>query len=408
MKCGLLGRKLSHSYSPRIHGMLGRYSYTLFEKEPEELETFLRQEDFSGINVTIPYKKAVIPFLDELSPAARKMGCVNTIVRRPDGTLCGHNTDCFGFLSMVQRTGLSLAGKKALVLGSGGASAMAVQVLQDLGAHTTVISRTGENTYAHLEKHADASLIVNTTPVGMYPANGESPLCLDIFPNLEGVLDLIYNPARTRLLMDAENRGILWENGLWMLVAQAKESAEWFTGRNIDDSVISVIHQALSAQMQNLILVGMPGCGKSTIGPLLAQASGKTFRDSDERIVSLAGKPIPQIFAEDGEEAFRRWETAALEQLGRESGLVIATGGGCVTLERNYPLLHQNGIIVWLKRELDQLPTQGRPLSQCQSLSRMYEARAPLYRSFADIISDNSGSAEAAAQAILAQLEEYK
>lgn len=408
MKCGLLGRKLSHSYSPRIHSMLGCYSYTLFEKEPEELETFLRQEDFSGINVTIPYKKAVIPFLDELSPAARKMGCVNTIVRRADGTLCGHNTDCFGFLSMVQRTGLSLAGKKALVLGSGGASAMAVQVLQDLGAHTTVISRTGENTYAHLEKHADASLIVNTTPVGMYPANGESPLCLDIFPNLEGVLDLIYNPARTRLLMDAENRGILRENGLWMLVAQAKESAEWFTGRNIDDSVISVIHQALSAQMQNLILVGMPGCGKSTIGPLLAQASGKTFRDSDERIVSLAGKPIPQIFAEDGEEAFRRWETAALEQLGRESGLVIATGGGCVTRERNYPLLHQNGIIVWLKRELDQLPTQGRPLSQCQSLSRMYEARAPLYRSFADIISDNSGSAEAAAQAILAQLEEYK
>jgi len=405
MKCGLLGRKLGHSYSPQIHSMLGNYSYSLFEKEPDELEEFLKYGDFTGINVTIPYKKDVIPFLDELSPAAQKMGAVNTIVRRKDGTLYGHNTDCFGFASMVKKSGLDVAGKKVLVLGSGGASNTVVAVLTELGADAVVISRTGKNNYENLARHADAAVIVNATPVGMYPDTLRSPIDLDLFPLLEGVLDLIYNPARTKLLLDAENRNLVTENGLWMLVAQAKEAAEVFSDASISDDRIGTIYHALSRQMLNLVLVGMPGCGKSTIGRLLADACGRPFVDADAEIVRLAGKPIPDIFAEDGEEVFRQWETAALEQLGKRSGLVIATGGGCVTKPRNYPLLHQNGILIWLKRDLEQLPTDGRPLSQKDRLQQMYVLRAPLYQAFSDIVVDNNGAPELTLTSILESLE---
>ena len=405
MKCGLLGRKLGHSYSPKIHALLADYSYALFEQEPEELEVFLKEGDFTGINVTIPYKKQVIPFLDEFSPIARKMGSVNTIVRRKNGTLYGHNTDYFGFSSMVHRTGLSVSGKKALVLGSGGASNTAVEVLKELGADVIVVSRSGQNNYRNLSLHADAAILVNATPVGMYPETGNSPVDLSLFPSLEGVLDLIYNPARTQLLLDAEKRGIPTENGLWMLIAQAKEAAESFTGHTMDDSMMHQIHGILQKQMQNIILVGMPGCGKSTMGKLLAEKCGKTFVDADAEIIRLAGKSIPEIFSEDGEETFRQWETKALESLGKQSGLVIATGGGCITRERNYPLLHQNGVIVWLKRDLDSLPTEGRPLSQANSLQDLYAVRAPLYNTFADIVVDNNGTAEETIHSILSSLE---
>lgn len=406
MKCGLLGRTLGHSYSPQIHAMLGDYAYTLFEKEPEEVADFLKNGDFAGINVTIPYKQAVIPYLDDLSDAARRIGAVNTILRRPDGSLWGHNTDYYGFSSMVQRTGLALEGKKVLVLGSGGASRTVVCVLEELGANPVVISRTGEDNYQNLSRHADAAAIVNTTPVGMYPNTGISPVELDGFSHLEGVLDLIYNPARTQLLLDAERRGIPTQNGLWMLVAQAKEAAEVFTGAPIAHSAIARIHHALSRQMQNLVLIGMPGCGKSTIGPLLAQATGRSFVDADETIAALAGKNIPEIFAQDGEDAFRRLETQVLADLGKRSGLVIATGGGCVTRADNYPLLHQNGILLRLERELSLLPTDGRPVSQSRSLSRLYEVRDPLYRAFADITIDNNGTPAQTLCAIAACLEE--
>ncbi len=406
MKCGLLGRTLGHSYSPQIHAMLGDYAYTLFEKEPEEVSDFLKNGDFTGINVTIPYKQAVIPYLDDLSDAARRIGAVNTILRRPDGSLWGHNTDYYGFSAMVQRTGLSLEGKKVLVLGSGGASRTVVCVLEGLGANPVVISRTGEDNYQNLSRHADAAVIVNTTPVGMYPNTGISPVELDGFSHLEGVLDLIYNPARTQLLLDAERRGIPNQNGLWMLVAQAKEAAEVFTGAPIAHSAIARIHHTLSRQMQNLVLIGMPGCGKSTIGPLLAQATGRSFVDADETIAALAGKTIPEIFAQDGEDAFRRLETQVLADLGKRSGLVIATGGGCVTRADNYPLLHQNGILLRLERELSLLPTDGRPVSQSRSLSQLYEVRDPLYRAFADITIDNNGTPAQTLCAIAACLEE--
>lgn len=406
MQCGLLGRKLGHSYSPQIHNLLGDYSYVLFEKEPEELENFLKNGDFSGLNVTIPYKKEVIPYLSELSPTAKKMGCVNTVLRRSDGTLYGHNTDYFGFTSLVRHAGLSIAGKKVLVLGSGGASNTAVAALKDLGASPVVISRSGENNYGNLHLHRDAAVIVNTTPVGMYPNTGVSPIDLGRFPHLEGVLDVIYNPARTQLLLDAEKLGIPRENGLWMLVAQAKEAAEVFTGGKISDEVIEKIYRQLSHQMKNIVLIGMPGCGKTTIGTLLAEKLGRTLADADEKIISLAGKSIPDIFAQDGEPTFRDWETKALTELGKQSGLVIATGGGCVTQKRNYPLLHQNGYLVWLERDCSVLPTDGRPLSQANDLGKMYAARKPLYEAFADIRVENAGTPAETVRKILDALEE--
>lgn len=405
MKCGLLGRKLGHSYSPQIHALLGNYSYQLFEKEPEEIGDFLKNGDFTGLNVTIPYKKEVIPFLDELSPAAARLGAVNTIVRR-DGKLIGHNTDYFGFRWLVQESGLQVARKKALVLGSGGASSTAAAVLQELGAKVIVISRSGENNYGNLDRHADAAVIANTTPVGMYPNTGKSALSLEGFPRLEGVLDAVYNPARTQILLDAERRGLAAVNGLWMLVAQAKESAEWFTGKEIPDSRIAKIHHALRLQMENIILIGMPGCGKTSVGQQLAQKLGKKFVDADESLEARVCRKITDIIPNDGEAAFREMESETLAELGKQSGLVIATGGGCVTQPQNYPLLHQNGTIFWLKRELDKLPTDGRPLSQKGTLGQMYEARMPLYLRFADAAISNDGSITETASAICRKLEE--
>lgn len=408
MKSGLLGRKLGHSYSPQIHEYLGSYSYDLFEREPNEIEAFLRNGDFTGINVTIPYKKDVIPFLDELSPTAVKMGSVNTVVRRKDGSLFGHNTDYFGFTSMVHRSGIQVAGKKVLVLGSGGTSNTAVKALEDLGAQVIIVSRSGENNYDNLHVHQDAAVIVNTTPVGMYPNTGVSPVDLSCFPTLEGVLDVIYNPAKTQLLLDAEKLGLPHENGLWMLVAQAKEAAEYFGGSPLPDSIIEIVYNKMSAKMKNIILVGMPGSGKSTIAALLAEQLGRSIIDADQKVIELAGKSIPDIFAEDGEAIFRQWETQALSDLGKKSQLIIATGGGCVTQQRNYPLLHQNGMIFWLQRELDLLPTDGRPLSQIQKLSDMYAMRKPMYEAFSDYQIDNNGTCQESIHQILSILEGNK
>lgn len=391
MECGLLGRKLGHSYSPQIHALLGTYSYRLIEMEPEAVGPFLREGAFTGLNVTIPYKKTVIPYLDALSPEARRLGAVNTILRR-EGRLIGHNTDYFGFRYLVEKSGLQLAGKKALVLGSGGASNTASAVLEELGARVVVISRTGENNYQNLSRHADAAVIVNATPVGMYPNTGIRPLDLGQFPELEGVLDAIYNPARTQILLDAERRGLTAVNGLWMLVAQAKESAQWFTGKPISDDVIAPIHRALRQQMENILLVGMPGCGKTTVGQQLAQELGKKFVDADQALEETTGRKITDILPNQGEAAFRALETQTLSGLGKQSGLVIATGGGCVTREENYDLLHQNGTVFWLTRGLDKLPTQGRPLSR--DLGQMYARREPMYRRFADAAVSNDGSVE--------------
>ena len=404
MQFGLLGEKLGHSYSPQIHRNFGDYPYQLFEKQPEELEDFLKNGNFVGINVTIPYKKAVIPYCDSLSERAKQLGAVNTIVRQKGGRLVGHNTDYFGFASMVARSGLIVADKKVLVLGSGGASVTAVAVLQELGANVVVISRTGENNYTNLANHKDTAIIVNTTPVGMYPNTDASPVDISIFPELEGVLDVIYNPANTKLLQAAQVRNLIAINGLWMLVAQAKESAEWFMGHKIPDGEIASVHATLKQQMENIVLVGMPGCGKSTIGALLAEKMGKQFIDADAEIVNTAGMSIPDIFSNSGEAGFREIETAVLKKLGKQSGLVIATGGGCVTREENYPVLHQNGKIIWIRRNIAQLPTDGRPLSQTNDLQQMYRQREPLYARFSDFSVENNDTPGAVVSSILGAL----
>lgn len=407
MKCGLLGEKLGHSYSPEIHKHYGSYSYSLFEKSPEALQSFLQSDLFDGLNVTIPYKKAVIPYCSRLTEQAQKLGAVNTIVRNADGTLTGHNTDYFGFQSMLKHSGLDPADKKVLVLGSGGASNTVCAVLQELGANVVVISRSGENNYENLHIHHDCAIIVNTTPVGMFPKTGVSPIDLAQFNKLEGVLDVIYNPSRTQLLLDAEKRNIKTENGLWMLVAQAKESAEWFTGTSIPDHQIETIYQHLKNQMENIVLIGMPGCGKSTIGKILAEKLNRNFMDADCCIEQSAKLTIPQIFEVHGEDGFRKIETQVLCELGKKSGQIIATGGGCVTRQENYPYLHQNGTIIWIKRPLDALPTDGRPLSQTNSLEKIYEARKPMYQAFSDYEVENQNTPEETANAIidLMQLE---
>ena len=386
-RCGLLGEKLGHSYSPAIHAQLGDYAYRLYECPREKLGAFLKTGDFDGLNVTIPYKKAVIPYCAELSPMAAAIGSVNTLLRRPDGTLYGDNTDAFGFESLLRHAGLDPKGKKCLVLGSGGASVTVQAVLRHLGAGSvTVISRSGEDNYHNLARHQDAELLVNATPVGMYPGNGLAAVDLTAFPACRGVADLIYNPARTALLLQAERLGIPCAGGLWMLVAQAQRAAELFTGTDIPESVIPRITASLRREMENLVLIGMPGSGKTTIAMALA-----------ERL----GRPIPTVFEREGEGGFRRRETAAIADLGKRSGVVIATGGGSILRPENYDLLHQNGTLFWLQRDWRKLPTDGRPISQSRDLSELLRERTPAYTRFADHIIDNNGTVEETLRQIL-------
>lgn len=401
LRCGLLGEHLGHSYSPQLHAMLGSYGYELFEVAPERLGDFLRSGAFDALNVTIPYKQRVIPYCAALSETARRIGSVNTLLRRADGSLYGDNTDYDGFLWLLARNGGVRPGEHALVLGDGGASKTVQAVLSTLGARVTVLSRRGARGFDTCKDHADAVLLVNATPVGMYPHNGERLIDLSDLPNCRCVLDLIYNPARTRLLLDAEARGVRHENGLAMLVGQAKRAAELFTGKEIPDSRCEEILCKLNGQMQNVVLIGMPGCGKSTVGALLAARLRRPFYDADAELEGELGCDIPTFFARYGETAFREAETKALARLGKGSGCVIATGGGCVTREENYPLLHQNGTIVWLRRPLGALPKDGRPISQSVDLSALYAARQPLYERFCDAAVDNAGTPEAAVEAII-------
>ena len=402
MKCGLLGAKLGHSYSQQIHGMLADYEYRNYEKSAEELDAFLRGGDWDGLNVTMPYKKAVIPYCTQLSERARRIGAVNTLVRLPDGGLYGENTDAYGFEKLIRRSGVEIAGRKCLVLGSGGASVMACAVLQDLGAGSvTVISRGGADNYGNLERHADAAVIVNTTPVGMFPHNGEAAVDLAAFPACEAVLDVVYNPARTALLLPAERRGLRCAGGLYMLVGQAKRSAELFAARSIDDGEIDRIEAQLRREMLNVVLVGMPGCGKSTLAAALGEALGRPVVEADALIAQAAGCSIPEIFAREGEEGFRRRESEVLREQGKRSGIVLSTGGGCVTREENYEALHQNGTIVWLRRDLAALPKEGRPISLRSDLGELFEQRRACYERFADCTVDNNGSVDETLRAIL-------
>ena len=401
MKCGLLGAHLGHSQSPRLHAMLGSYSYELFEVAPENLNYFLRSGDFDALNVTIPYKRAVVPYCAALSDAARAIGSVNTLVRMPDGTLFGDNTDYDGFSLLLQRNGGIQPGEKALVLGDGGASATVQAVLRDLGAQVVVLSRHGAEDYTSLPRHSDAVLVVNATPVGMYPNNGQRLIDLDALPGCRCVLDLVYNPLRTRLILDAEERGIRCEGGLSMLVGQGARACERFTGEIVPESRWEQILCKLEREAENLILIGMPGCGKSTVGQLLAQKLNRPFFDADEELVKRFGCDIPTFFAREGEAAFREKESEMLAELGKRSGCVIATGGGCVTRAENYALLHQDGVIVWLRRDLAALPTEGRPISQITGLTELYTRRRGLYERFADHVVENDSDPAATAEKIV-------
>lgn len=400
MQCGLLGRKLGHSYSPQIHHLLGDYAYDLFEKEPEELDAFLHDGSWHGLNVTMPYKKSVIPFCGKLSPLAAELGSVNTLVRQADGTIYGDNTDAWGFARMLQQLNCRCAGKKALVLGSGGASVTVQAVLRRQGAQVVMISRSGADNYANLDRHADAAILVNATPVGMYPNSGETPVDLKLLPHLEAVLDLVYNPVRTRLILDAEQRRIPCLSGLTMLVAQAVRASELFTGTAVSPETMAAVQNEIARQMENLVLIGMPGSGKTTVGRLLAEQTGKRFVDADEELEKRIGS-IPAFFAAHGEAAFRNEETALLAQLGQRSGLVLATGGGCVTSDENRDLLRQNGTVICLLRDLNKLPSDGRPMSQQHGVEALYRQRKPLYEFFADFSVDNNGSPEQTVQTIL-------
>lgn len=412
MTYGLLGEKLSHSYSPRIHSMLGNYTYELFAIPKDELDAFLTGGDFLGLNVTIPYKKAVIPYLSDMSPTARKLGSVNTILRREDGSLWGDNTDYGGFRYLLRGKESLVRGKKALVLGSGGASVTVVQVLRDMGAgEVLVISRSGENNYNNLDRHADAQLIVNTTPVGMYPEVGVSPVDLKLFPRLGCVVDIIYNPAKTAFMLQAESMGIPAVGGLAMLVAQAKYAADLFTGKKQKDAIIEKIRKKINSEMKNIVLIGMPGCGKSIIGKRLAVLLGREWIDIDEEIVRAAGKSIPEIFSEDGEEAFRRLETKCVAAAGAKSGCVISTGGGVVTRAENKDLLRQNGTVVYIRREMsktykNQLSAgqtdaqQSRPLLAKHTPEELAQQRMPMYLAWSDIKILNIGISETAWQLI--------
>lgn len=403
MEYGLIGEKLGHSYSQMIHARLADYRYELKEVAPERLDAFIEARNFRGLNVTIPYKQAVMKHCAELSPEAMEVGSVNTLIVRPDGSLFGHNTDIDGFIYMLRRGEIDPAGAKAVIFGSGGTSLTARAALTRLGAREIVtVSRKGPVDYAALyAKHADAEILVNATPVGMYPKNGASPVELDRLPKVRGVADVIYNPEKTALILAAQAKGIPAVSGLSMLVAQAREAAELFAGHAIPAGRVEDIVSEIGAQTLNLILVGMPGCGKSTLGQAVAAALQREFVDCDAEIVRRAGKSIPEIFAQDGEGAFRALESGVLADVCRGHGLVISTGGGAVLRAENRDAMRQNGRVCLIRRALALLPRDGRPLSASEdAVARLWEARRAAYETAADFPVENDGTVEEAAEKI--------
>lgn len=406
MKYGLIGERLSHSFSKEIHEALGGYEYEIVEIAREELDAFMKKRDFTAINVTIPYKEAVIPYLDYVSDQAREIGAVNTIVNR-EGRLFGYNTDFSGMTDLINKAKIEIKGKKALVLGTGGTSKTATAVLSALGARETILvsrsERDGAITYTEaLEKHSDADVIVNTTPVGMYPNIDGLPLDLSEFPRLSGAVDAIYNPLRTRFVQLAEEREANAEGGLYMLVAQGVRASEIFLGREYPEGTSEKLYEKILRSKENIVLSGMPASGKTTVGRLLAERLDRPFIDLDEEIVKTAGKPITEIFAEGGESLFRDIEAKVIQNVAKISGAVIATGGGAILRDENVRLLKQNGRIYFLDRPIEQLlPTEDRPLaSNADAIAKRYNERYERYLSTSDVRVENGGTAEDAADII--------
>lgn len=385
-KYGLVGEKLSHSLSPSIHSMLGNGDYELIEVERDKIEDFFKKRDFCGVNVTVPYKKIAFAACDELSGAAKALGNVNTLIRRSDGSLYGDNTDAYGFEYLLDRASIDVCGKKCLVIGSGGASATVQAVLASRGGIVRVLTHS-ENTAAGRAKYlCDTDIVINTSPVGMYPNIDATPLKLSDFSSLYAAVDLIYNPRRTNFILEAAELGIKYANGLSMLAAQAVRADELFFGRKNAPRTIEMIIGAIDRERCDIILVGMPGCGKTTVGRLVAERLGRDFIDIDEEIEKRAEKSIPEIFASGGEAAFREIESKITAEIcASMGGRVIATGGGVVTVPENINVIRRNAVVFFIKRNISKLATDGRPLSNSTDLSLMYKKRLPLYKKARDL-----------------------
>ncbi|MDO4731516.1 MAG: shikimate kinase [Clostridia bacterium] len=408
-KYGLLGEKLSHSVSPQIHTEFGNKDYVLFEVLKNNIKDFLKDPDLKGLNVTIPYKQTVIEYCDSIDKSAYEIGSINTMKRDKAGIWRGYNTDYFGFLYMTRCAGISFLGQNVLILGSGGVSKTAQAAAKKEGADSIkVVSRNGEYNYSNLEKCKDATIIVNATPVGMYPNIEESLIDLDNFPNVYAVVELIYNPCRTALVQQAIKKGILYTQGFQMLVAQAKYAHEIFFDKKISSEEMVRVGSKLQGECENIVLVGMPGSGKSTIGKIVSKLSQKEVYDSDEEIVKKYKKSIPEIFKEDGEKVFRQMEYEVIKELSRKRGVIIITGGGAVTTDENEKLLKANGRIYQIVRATQNLEKDGRPLSISGDLEQMAKIRMPLYDRFANVkISNDNVSPQEAAEEIWREFCEY-
>jgi len=420
MEYGLIGEHLPHSFSKEIHGRCADYDYRLTELTPEQVPSFLEAKDFKAINVTIPYKQTVIPFLDGIDAAAREIGAVNTVVHR-EGKLYGYNTDFYGMTALLRRIGVSLEGKKVLILGSGGTSHTARAVAKaENAAQVLTVSRTADRdqiTYgAACKEHADADVIINTTPCGMYPyADGTghragTPIDLSPFSRLCGVVDAVYNPLRTNLVLDARAKGVPAEGGLYMLVAQAVMACRIFLGQQTEgmEEQTRQVYRQISAEKENLVLTGMPGSGKTSVGKALAAQLNRPFLDTDAVIVAQAGKSIPEIFAEEGEAGFREREARAVAQVANEStGCVIATGGGSILREDNVRALRRTGRIYFLNRAPEFLiPTADRPLaSSVEAVRKRFEERYGRYCSTCDREIDGNGTVARVAETVRKDFE---
>lgn len=390
MNYGLIGEKLGHSFSKEIHEKLADYTYELKELKPEELDGFMLVGAFKAINVTIPYKQAVIPFLDEISPLAKVIGAVNTVVNR-GGKLYGYNTDILGMKGLLAYNGISLLGKKILILGSGGTSKTARALATECGAgEIQIVSRTGNGGITYEEayaKHTDAQIVINTTPCGMYPHIEGAPLDLAPFSRLEGVVDAIYNPLRTELILNAQSRGIPAAGGLYMLVAQAAYAVEFFLDTKIEESKIAEIYRSTLVAKENIVLTGMPGCGKSTVGRVLQKALNRPLLDTDVLIEERYGKTPAEIINAEGEPAFREKESAVIGEIAGKNGCIIATGGGAILRDENVRNLKKNGKLFFIDRPLELLvTTEDRPLSSDRELlKKRYNERYSRYCDTADI-----------------------
>lgn len=408
MKYGLIGEELGHSFSKVIHERIADYAYDLTPLSKQAFPEFMEKREFQAINVTIPYKKDVIPYLDEMDNNAKAIGAVNTIIHK-NGKLIGHNTDFSGFLYMVRRHNINMVNKKVLVIGNGGASSAIQAVVKHVGAAQMIVvditPGNGAISYEEcFEKHMDAQVVINTSPVGMYPHIGNAPIAISMFLKCEAVMDVIYNPIRTNLCLEAQELNMISVNGLEMLIAQAKQAVELFLDKTIDDAIIDEIYQELLVDTCNIVLIGMPSAGKTTIGKMLAEKLGKQFIDLDEVIIKKAGMSIPEIFAQSGEEGFRAMESEVAKELAKLTNKIIATGGGSVKHKVNMDYLRLNGVTIFIDRDVEKLISSdlNRPLSKSkEALRSLYEERLPLYQTYASFIVSNNDVIEDSVNEIL-------